>query len=70
MFMQKHEHSLKFISQIGHELVKLADEAEGLNSWIARHDHVSLYAEALYGDCDEADILSCAMTLKADHLNA
>ncbi len=68
MLMQKQEHSLKFITQVGQELIQLAVQSEGLDNWLARHDHVRLYADDLYGDCDEADILSCAMILKVDDL--
>jgi len=60
---KKYEHSLKFISQIGRDLMHMAVEGEGLECWEERHQHVRLFAERLYGDSEEAMMLSAAMTL-------
>ncbi|SCA56169.1 hypothetical protein MTBPR1_20017 [Candidatus Terasakiella magnetica] len=62
--MQCETTSLKLISQIGHELIKMAQDHEGLENWQERHTHIRLFAEDLYGDCDEATMLSTAMALQ------
>lgn len=58
--------SLKFISQIGNDLIEMACREEGLNDWLERHNHIRLFADTLYGDSEEAMMLSCAMILAAD----
>lgn len=66
----KEEYSLKLISQIGRDLIQMAEKAEGLEDWIERHNHVRLFADELYGDSDEAAMLSCSLTLHKEALSA
>lgn len=63
MTIQQQDHSLKFISKIGHDLMRLAERAEGMDKWLARHDHVRMFAHDIYGDTEEAMMLSVAMRL-------
>lgn len=55
--------SLQLISQIGRDLISLADLSEGMENWEKRHIHVRLFASEIYGDSDEADIFQASMSL-------
>jgi len=57
--------SLKLICQVGQDLMNMAAETEGKEKWLERHTHIRLFADELYGDTEEASMLSAAMTLAA-----
>ncbi|MDV7340871.1 hypothetical protein RYZ26_14790 [Terasakiella sp. A23] len=58
----------KLISDMARDLIWMAAAQEGPESWHQRHHHVRLFAQNLYGDCEEADLLGAMMSLQEDRV--
>ncbi|MEK9723653.1 MAG: hypothetical protein VW405_09245 [Rhodospirillaceae bacterium] len=63
-----------FLPLVARDVVRNADGAEGLDAWLAAHGGnagapsraTRAYAEALFGDTEEADILNAVLMLEID----
>lgn len=69
-----HTASWKFVSQLGHDLVRLAESQEGLEAWLASHGGTIAFPSTatrglsaeMYGDTEEAALMNAAMTFEID----
>jgi hypothetical protein len=64
----------KFVSQVGHDLVRMAAICDGLENWLVRHGGsiaapgiaTRKLAAEMYGESEEAAVLNTAMTFAID----